>query len=111
MTNSVSILIISFNRPDDLLELLEGLSTQKNLDSLEETLILDNASTVSYQPVLDFLSSHNNLKAIFIRKEENLGVARGRNLLMAQAKGNTLLVLDDDMLFCTEDDFEKLSLL
>jgi GT2 family glycosyltransferase len=78
-------LIISFNRPDDLLELLEGLSKQKNLDSLEETLILDNASTVSYKPVLDFISSHNNLKANFIRKVENLGVARGRNLLMAQA--------------------------
>jgi GT2 family glycosyltransferase len=110
MTNSVSILIISFNRPNDLLELLEGLNTQKNLDSLEETLILDNASTISYQPVLDFISAHNNLKANFIRQEENLGVAKGRNLLMAKAKGNTLLVLDDDMLFCTEDDFEKLSL-
>jgi GT2 family glycosyltransferase len=111
MTNSVSILIISFNRPDDLLELLQGLSTQKNLDSLEETLILDNASTVSYQPVLDFISTHNNLKVNFIRQEENLGVARGRNLLMAQAKGNILLVLDDDVLFYTEDDFERLSLL
>lgn len=109
MTNSISILIISYNRPNDLLELLQGLSTQKNLDALTETLVLDNASTVSYQPVLNFISAMPQIKAKCMRQEENLGVARGRNILMKQARGNILLVLDDDVLFSTDDDFEKLA--
>lgn len=109
MTNSISILIISYNRPHDLLELLQGLGAQKNLDALVETLILDNASTVSYDPVLNFISATPQIKAKFIKQQENLGVARGRNFLMKQARGNLLLVLDDDVLFTTEDDFEKLS--
>ena len=109
MGNSISILVITFNRPQDLLELLYSIKAQRNLESLKETLILDNASTISYQSVLDFIDAHNELKINFIRKEENLGVARGRNFLMEQAKGDLLLVLDDDVLFCTENDFEKLS--
>ena len=111
MSETLSILIISFDRPDDLLELLQSISKQRSLFFLEETLILDNASRASYERVINFISKEPQLKAKFIRQEENLGVARGRNFLMKRAKGTILLVLDDDTLFCTENDFEQLALL
>jgi GT2 family glycosyltransferase len=108
MPNTVSILIISYNRPDDLLELLQSLSTQKNLSFLTETLILNNASTVSYESVDSFIITQPQLKVNFIKNEENLGVARGRNYLMQKAKGEIFLVLDDDIVLLTENDFERL---
>jgi len=51
MTESISILIITYNRPDDLLELLQSIRMQKDISSLKEVLVLNNASTVSYAAV------------------------------------------------------------
>ena len=109
MGNTVSIIIITYNRPKDLLDLLHSLNKQDSLEDLEETIILDNASTVSYDDVKAFAEQHPRLKTTFISVPENLGVARGRNLLMKRAKGNLLLVLDDDVLFTATSDFRQLS--
>lgn len=107
---SISILIVTYNRPQDLLHLLQTLSVQKNTSALlKEVLILDNASTVSYNEVHKFTTEHPNLKIQYINSTENLGVARGRNKLMAMATGDWLLVIDDDILFTKENDLETIS--
>jgi GT2 family glycosyltransferase len=107
---SISILIITYNRPEDLLEFLESLKIQQNVELfLEEVLVLDNASTVSYEKVRDLIRQNPQLKVNFIESEENLGVSRGRNKVMGMAKGDWLLVLDDDIVFSQPDDFEKLA--
>lgn len=110
MGNGISILIITYNRPADLLELLQSLGTQNNASALlDEVLVLDNASTVSYEAVTDYIAQRPDLKINFIQSDENLGVARGRNKLMTMAKGKWLLVIDDDVLFLKPDDLQRIA--
>ncbi|HEY0067458.1 MAG TPA: glycosyltransferase family 2 protein [Flavisolibacter sp.] len=108
----ISILIITYNRAADLLDFLKSLSLQEGIDSvLEETLILNNASTESYNDVVSYLNAHPQIKARYIDSDSNLGVARGRNKLMKIAKGDLLLTVDDDMIFPQPDALLKASLL
>src|SRR5690606_16192261 len=96
---SISILVITYNRAYDLLCFLESLATQQDVERyVAETLILNNASTDSYEDVKEFIALHPAIKAEFIDHHENLGVARGRNYLIKKAKSPYLLVLDDDVL-------------
>jgi len=101
MNEVVSLIIITYNRPDDLLDLLQSLRREQDLSALKEVLILNNASTVSYEKVETFISQHADLKINYILSTENLGVSRGRNKLMDMAAGELLLVLDDDIIFHT----------
>jgi GT2 family glycosyltransferase len=101
MNEVLSLIIITYNRPDDLLDLLQSLRREQDLSALKEVLILNNASTVSYEKVEMFIRQNPALKVNYILSVENLGVSRGRNKLMAMATGGLLLVLDDDIVFHT----------
>jgi GT2 family glycosyltransferase len=110
MPQRISILIITWNRPADLLELLMNLNDQQYKDEvLEEILILNNASTESYREVVDYVNNTPTLKATYIDSPENLGVARGRNKLIPIARGELLLSIDDDMAFTKPDDLFQLA--
>ncbi|RYG40581.1 MAG: glycosyltransferase family 2 protein [Chitinophagaceae bacterium] len=109
MTETISLIVITYNRPDDLLELLQSLSTNGDLTPLKEVLILNNASTASYESVERFIASTPSLKVNYILSTENLGVSRGRNKLMSMAKGDLLLVLDDDIVCHTTDSLRKIA--
>ena len=109
MTQSISILIITYNRPDDLLELLQSIRIQKDISSLKEVLILNNGSTVSYIAIEQFIRQNPDLKINYILSDENLGVSRGRNKLMSIAAGEQLLILDDDILFHESYDLQKIA--
>lgn len=112
MSKRISILIITYNRPADLLELLVNLGTQIHLNTvLQEILILNNASTEDYTAVTKFIATNPLLNITYISSDENLGVARGRNRLMQIATGELLLSLDDDMVFTASDDLVKLATL
>jgi GT2 family glycosyltransferase len=110
MPDKISILIITYNRPADLLELLINLGTQANTgEVLEEILILNNASTDNYSEVIDYVNTHPELKAQYIWSDVNLGVSKGRNKLIPMAKGDLMLSIDDDMVFTAPDDLKKLA--
>lgn len=109
MSETISLLIITYNRPGDLLELLQSIRRQQDISALKEILILDNASTISYAPIIDFASQHPDMKIRYILSDENLGVSRGRNKLMQMAAGELLLVVDDDILFTGQDDLAKIA--
>jgi GT2 family glycosyltransferase len=112
MANLISILIITYNRPADLLELLINISEQTSFKSVvEEILILNNASSDDYSPITQFIKKHTDLKIAYIDSPTNLGVARGRNRLLTHAKGSIILSLDDDMVFTKPDDLLRLSTL
>ncbi len=112
MAKRISILIITYNRPADLLELLQNISEQKDFDAvIEEILLLNNASTDDYTPVTQFIKQHTELRIAYIDSPSNLGVARGRNRLLTHAKGDIILSLDDDMVFTQPDDLLRLSTL
>jgi GT2 family glycosyltransferase len=110
MPNRISILIITHDRPADLLELLENLSTQVNTgEILEEILILNNASAQPYTKVTDFIAANPQLKIKYMLSGENLGVAKGRNKLIPLATGDLLLSIDDDMVFTNPTDLQQLA--
>ena len=96
----LSILIITYNREADTLDLLKNLQAQADYEQyVGEVLVLNNASTVSYDELKGFVAAHPELKIRYIDHDENLGVARGRNYLIQEARYPLLLVLDHDVVF------------
>ncbi|HOA38418.1 MAG TPA: glycosyltransferase, partial [Flavihumibacter sp.] len=75
----ISIIIITYNRPDDTIALLKDLHGMHRQDLLEEVIVLNNASTTSYDEVTEFLGMHPDWPCRFVAAPENLGVSRGRN--------------------------------
>lgn len=90
MKNLVSVVIVSKDRKDDLVECLNFYkkSSYKNL----ELIVVDNASR---PPLLTWLPKrYKNIK--LITSDENLGAAQGRNRGLAEAKGEYIIFSDDD---------------
>ena len=110
MPDKISILIITYNRPADLLELLKDLNNQEHKDEvLEEILVLNNNSSDAYAEVENYVQTHPELKAKYLFSDVNLGVAKGRNKLIPMSKGSLLLSIDDDMVFTKPDDLKNLA--
>jgi GT2 family glycosyltransferase len=86
----VSIIILSYNRADQLLECLESVRNHTN-DVPYEMIIADNASTDS---AIDVLKHVDN--ATVLRERENLGFIRGNNQAARMARGRYLLFLNND---------------
>lgn len=105
---ALSIVIITYNRPEDVLLLLQNISRQKNaMELLESVIIIDNASQSSYQAVEDFIKNVE-LPFQYIHSTENLGVARGRNKGIALAKAPIIITIDDDAYFKEDDALIKI---
>jgi GT2 family glycosyltransferase len=100
----LSFVIITYNRPQDMLELADNISRLDGLEELvEEVIVVNNQSTVSYQPVEDFIAVHPAVPFRYIVATENLGVSRGRNYAIRQSRAPILLFLDDDALIRNSD--------
>jgi GT2 family glycosyltransferase len=92
----VSVLIGSRNRPDVLSQCLESVLNQNYPDF--EVLVLDDASdNIDLCQALMKRLSDPRLRCL--RSNIQLGVAGGRNLLMREAGGSILCVIDDDAYF------------
>ena len=106
----LSLLVVTFDRPSDLLDLLRSVDEQEGAqDVLEEMLILDNGTSADYTQCWEFVKRHPELPVRVLRSDENLGVAGGRNFLIGEARGDALLVLDDDVVFSTTRDLAALA--
>lgn len=98
----ISILIITYNRPADLIDLLQCINRlydDVNKEIIYEVNILNNQSTVGYDSVEDYVKNKLRFKHNYIVAEENLGVAKGRNFLAEKSNTELLLFLDDDIYF------------
>jgi GT2 family glycosyltransferase len=103
----ISIIIITYNRANDMLELAKNISALQNLDLLHEVVIINNHSSESYQGVTDFIHSQPQIPFRFITAPENLGVARGRNFGISLSSAPILLFIDDDALFNDADTLQQ----
>lgn len=100
----LGLIIITYDRPDDALDLAENISRRQRLDDLvEEVIIVNNLSTVSYQPLEAFISAHPHIPFRYVMAPENLGVSRGRNYAVSLSRAPILAFLDDDALFRNPD--------
>ena len=100
----ISFVIITYNRPDDALELARNISTLDGLDELvEEVVIVNNRSTASYEALETFIAAHPAIPFRYVVAPENLGVSRGRNYAISLSKAPILFFLDDDALLRNKD--------
>lgn len=96
----ISIVIITYNRPEDVLLLLQNISEQNNAAHLlESVIIIDNDSGVSYDSVLAYIDKTPEIPFRYIRSEVNLGVAAGRNKAIMLAEAPIIVTIDDDAYF------------
>lgn len=94
--NLLSIIIISYNRENDTLELMRDISSFYDLNLLANVVVLNNKSSDDYSSIRNFIKVNSHIPFEYIEAEENLGVSRGRNYATKFAKGNIFLYLDDD---------------
>jgi GT2 family glycosyltransferase len=100
----LSFVIITYNRPEDMLALAQNISGLEGFSEwVEEVVIVNNRSTASYQPVEDFIAANPSIPFRYIVAPENLGVSRGRNYAVRLSRAPILVFLDDDALIRNND--------
>lgn len=86
-----SIITVNFNQPELTLQLLASISQHIALAEVE-VIVVDNGSRADHGAA--FKSAYPSL--VYIRSEENLGFAGGNNLGIRVAKGDYLLLVNND---------------
>lgn len=100
----LSFIIITYNRPADMLELLKNISQlDRAAELLEEVIVVNNASTSDYSSVKSYIADHRNIPFRYFDAPENLGVARGRNYAIKKGTAPFLIMLDDDAVLQNKD--------
>lgn len=100
----LAFILITYNRPDDTLELLKNLAQlDRAAELIEEIVLVNNASTTDYTIVEEYLAANRHLPIKYHFSSENLGVARGRNLAIGLSSAPILIMLDDDAVLQNKD--------
>jgi GT2 family glycosyltransferase len=93
----LSFIIITYNRPADMLELLQNIAQlDAAADLLQEVIVLNNASTEDYAAVKNYIQDKNEIPFQYVDAPDNLGVARGRNYALKLGSAPIVIMLDDD---------------
>ena len=95
MTPRVSVVISTFNRLELLQELLAALKVQSFKKF--EVIVVDDGSSVPVAPVLEKLTKKLGYPLTIIT-QHNAGAAAARNAGILKARGDIVVVTDDDML-------------
>lgn len=88
----VSFAILSYNRKEYLRKAIDSI-LQQSYDSIE-IVIVDNNSSDGTEEL--FVTEFKQPNIRFVQLTNNLGVSIGRNVVMGMAKGDLLIVIDDD---------------
>jgi GT2 family glycosyltransferase len=100
----LSVIIITYNRPGDALELLQNIAgLDKAAGLLQEIIVVNNHSAVSYDKVKEYIQAMPSFPFKYIEAPDNLGVAKGRNFALGFATAPILILLDDDAVLQNKD--------
>ena len=86
---SYSLIVPVFNRPDEIRELLQSLSTQTFKDY--ELVLVEDGSSIPCEEELKPYQDTLNIRYFF---KENAGPSKARNFGMEQARGDYFLFLE-----------------
>ena len=92
MKLAFSIIIPVFNRPQEIDELLNSLTTQTYNNSFE-VIVVEDGSTISSKEIVEGYASTLNVHYFY---KENSGAGASRNFGMQQATGNYFIIFDSD---------------
>lgn len=91
--NELSICVTTFNRWGSCLHTLQSVCGQTQVSGLE-VILIDDCSTDPLPSDVEKIISDNQV--IFIRHEQNMGLAAARNSAIKQASGEYFAFCDDD---------------
>lgn len=98
----LSIVILTMNRKDQLVEALDSCLSAK-LPAGTEFVIVDNHSTDGTEEAVEaYRTRHEELELLYEYQAENLGVGGGRSRGFDLARGKYLYFLDDDAVISDE---------
>jgi len=100
-TGTISVVILTFNRPDILSKNLSHLL--ESSPEFQEVIVIDNSTNDETQGLMENLFP----QVKYIRNPRNVGVA-GRNRGLEEAKGDIVVTLDDDVIGLGPGDFRFL---
>ena len=92
MNMKYSIIVPVYNRPDEVAELLESLSTQTCKDF--EVVIVEDGSKIPCKDVCDKYAGILDLHYYF---KDNSGPGPSRNYGVERAQGEYVIILDSDV--------------
>ncbi|MGB4903296.1 MAG: glycosyltransferase family 2 protein [Saprospiraceae bacterium] len=99
MIRDISFAISSYNRADDLLDLLHNIMALDDFEEfIEDVVIINNGSTSSYAVVEDFVAQLDNPRVKYHLLPTNLGATGGKNKAFELCKGRYVVMPDDDCL-------------
>lgn len=88
---NIEFLILGFNGQSVTLACLKSITSFAPSASVT---FLDNGSTEEMQVIKSYISANSNWH--YLRSETNLGVTKGRNLLLSRSSGDILVFMDND---------------
>ncbi|MBD3585500.1 glycosyltransferase [Salinimonas sp. HHU 13199] len=92
MSYTVSVVITTFNRPNELKEALDGVYAQ--IVKPLEVIVVNDASSLPYEQVIEAFSHHDNF--IYKPLDTSSGANKARNIGVDTARGDIIAFLDDD---------------
>lgn len=95
----LSVVVSTFNRLPMLLELLDALGRQTISASMYEVVVVDDGSREAVEPAL---SKRNDPFRLTVISQANAGAAAARDAGIQSARGEIVVITDDDMLVPAE---------
>ncbi|WP_218352160.1 glycosyltransferase family 2 protein [Alteromonas lipotrueiana] len=92
MSYTVSVVITTYNRPNELDEALEGVFAQ--IVKPLEVMVINDASSLPYDEVINKYSHYENFSYHYL--EQSAGANKARNTGVDKARGDIIAFLDDD---------------
>jgi len=94
----VSIVVLSWNNPDDLKECISSI-LEGDISVPWELIVVDNGSTRETQDYLNHLydTQHDSINLKIVRNAYNMGFAAGNNQAIPHVEGKYTLFLNDDI--------------
>ena len=90
----VSVVVASYNRLDSLLWLLNDLREQKPINGVFEVVVVDDGSSQAVAPEVYCRTFSFD---VLVLTQENRGPAVARDIGIGQARGEWIVIVDDDM--------------
>ena len=98
MVNKVSLLIPTRNRSHSLRDLLQSLDRADLLEAVKiEIIVINNGSTDETSRMLKYEISQPRRFPLIVVQEKRPGKSRALNRALTEARGDLLMILDDDV--------------
>src|SRR5438132_2049208 len=95
-SDTLTVLVPTFNRPDGLARVLAGLARQQDPGAPWDVVVVDNDDAPGALPMFEQASRALPVAARFVR-ERVRGAAHARNRGLAEASGTVVVFIDDDV--------------